>query len=181
MRPLDSEEVFSSHGRGNRLPPVSGWLRIDNLLHLHHIHWIQVIQIFLHQKCIYSTSRVCDSRNLNLSPFCNLTSTSLVKWQPSLRETYENISTSYTSELSGPMRLKYPTSMAENELLSSLTEVNDFSCILLYLELDTYSDQSNTPKGKPSVQRLWKGHRCCQSVLWRLNCVRWFIWHYLLV
>ena len=70
--------------------------------------------------------RVCDSRNLNLSPFCNLTSQSLPKWQPDINSTYGNSSTSYTSALPGPMRPRYPgqgKSGAERELLVSLTKV----------------------------------------------------------
>ena len=65
----------------------------------------------------------CDSRNLNLSPFCNLTLTSLAMWQPSILETYGNQTTSYVNQTSGPMRLKYPNSMGERELISSLAKV----------------------------------------------------------
>ena len=70
-------------------------------------------------------SRPCDSRNLNLSPFCNLTTaSSLAKWQPAINSTYRNTSTEYTSKLNGPLRLKYPKiSWAEQELLVSLTQV----------------------------------------------------------
>ena len=74
-----------------------------------------------------SPSRLCDSRNLNLSPFCNLTNGNLVKWQPSINATYGNINTSYTGGLPGPMRPKYPQSMADDELISSLAEVSDFT------------------------------------------------------
>ena len=74
-----------------------------------------------------SFSRICDSRNLNLSPFCNLRSAqSLAKWQPALKSTYENITTDYLDKLQGPMRLKYPgsgKSSEEGELLTFLTEV----------------------------------------------------------
>ena len=65
----------------------------------------------------------CDSRNLNLSPFCNLNLTSLAMWQPSILETYGNQTTSYVNQMSGPLRLKYPDSMGERELISSLTQV----------------------------------------------------------
>ena len=65
----------------------------------------------------------CDSRNLNLSPFCNLTLTSLAMWQPSILETYGNQTTSYVNQTSGPMRSKYPNSMGERELISSLAKV----------------------------------------------------------
>ena len=70
-------------------------------------------------------SRLCDSRNLNLSPFCNLTSSSLVKWQPAVNKTYAGkYDRNYISGLKGPMRLKYPPNKAQEELLSSLTKVN---------------------------------------------------------
>ena len=65
----------------------------------------------------------CDSRNLNLSPFCNLSSTSLAMWQPSVLETYGNQTTDYVNKTSGPMRKKYPNSMDDRELITSLTQV----------------------------------------------------------
>ena len=65
----------------------------------------------------------CDSRNLNLSPFCNLSSTTMAMWQPSILETYGNLTTTYVNQTSGPMRLKYPNSMGKRELITSLTEV----------------------------------------------------------
>ena len=65
--------------------------------------------------------RTCDSRNLNLSPFCNLSAQSLAKWQPEIKATYGNTTTDYTSRLEGPLRLMYPKElMAERELLASL-------------------------------------------------------------
>ena len=77
------------------------------------------------QKIFFSLSRLCDSRNLNLSPFCNLTSSSLVKWQPAVDKTYEgnNINATYISGLNGPLRPKYPPNKTQEELLSSLTQV----------------------------------------------------------
>ena len=65
----------------------------------------------------------CDSRNLNLSPFCNLSSTTMAMWQPSILETYGNLTTTNVNQTSGPMRLKYLNSMGERELITSLTEV----------------------------------------------------------
>ena len=68
--------------------------------------------------------RLCDSRNLNLSPFCNLDTKSLAMWQPSILETYESQNTSYVNQTLGPLRLKYPNAaMSERELISSLTKV----------------------------------------------------------
>ena len=65
----------------------------------------------------------CDSRNLNLSPFCKTSSTSLAMWQPSVLETYGEHKLDYLDKITGPMRRKYPNSMAERELITSLTEV----------------------------------------------------------
>ena len=65
----------------------------------------------------------CDSRNLNLSPFCNLSSTSLAMWQPVVLETYGNQTTSYVNKIQTPKRLKYPNSMGEEELITSLIKV----------------------------------------------------------
>ena len=69
------------------------------------------------------TLSTCDSRNLNLSPFCNLSSTSLAMWQPSVLETYGALTTTYINETTGPLRLNYPNSMGDRELISSLTKV----------------------------------------------------------
>ena len=72
--------------------------------------------------------RPCDSRNLNLSPFCNLaTPTNLAKWQPAISLTYGNTTTDYISHLQEPLRLKYPSN-PERELLVSLTQV--LKCLL---------------------------------------------------
>ena len=67
-------------------------------------------------------SRLCDSRNLNLSPFCNLSAPSLAKWEPTINSTYGNFTTDYTNKLLGPLRPQYPNT-PEKELLVSLTEV----------------------------------------------------------
>ena len=69
------------------------------------------------------TLSTCDSRNLNLSPFCNLSSTSLAMWQPSVLETYGNLTTTYINKTTGPLRLNYPNSMGDSELISSLAKV----------------------------------------------------------
>ena len=65
----------------------------------------------------------CDSRNLNLSPFCNTTWTSLAMWQPSVLETYGEEKPDYLGKISGPLREKYPDSMGDWELIESLTKV----------------------------------------------------------
>ena len=69
--------------------------------------------------------RICDSRNLNLSPFCYMTAKSLAKWQPVINSTYGNTEAEYIKRLQiiGPLRLKYPGQSKEEELLASLTEV----------------------------------------------------------
>ena len=82
--------------------------------------------------------------------------------------------------LPGPMRPRYPKYMADKELLSSLAEVDDLVILnYLYLHLKANLGPINTAKksisskGKSWVQRLRKGHRCCQPLLWRLNCL-WY-------
>ena len=85
------------------------------------------LRLISHIFYVYSNHKMllssCDSRNLNLSPFCNLTSTSLAMWQPSVLETYGNLKTDYIEQISGPLRLKYPNSMADEELITALTKV----------------------------------------------------------
>merc|ERR1712032_419359 len=72
-----------------------------------------------------SAFRLCDSRNLNLSPFCNLSESSLAKWRPAINSTYGEDTTNYTNGVPGPLRLKYPKiSWTEQELLVSLTQVS---------------------------------------------------------
>ena len=98
------------------------WLPSHDLLHNSHIFWIQVpIQTGQSISLTQIFPRTCDSRNLNLSPFCNLSAQSLAKWQPEINATYGNTTTDYTSKLEGPLRLMYPKElMAERELLASL-------------------------------------------------------------
>ena len=122
--------------------------------------------------------RKCDSRNLNLSPFCNLASPSmaLAKWQPAVNSTYGNTTTTYTSEVEGPMRLKYPgqgKAAPEGELLTSLTEVvlypNPSISLIMFSALITDLKKG----GEPVLQCVRKGHCCCKHLLWKLNCL-WF-------
>ena len=44
-------------------------------------------------------------------------------WQPNILETYGNQTTSYVNQTSGPLRWKYPNSIGERELITSLTQV----------------------------------------------------------
>ena len=45
-------------------------------------------------------------------------------WQPSVLETYgEQEKLDYLDKITGPMRKKYPNSMVEREIITSLTEV----------------------------------------------------------
>ena len=109
----------------------------------------------------------CDSRNLNLSPFCNLTSTSLAMWQASVLETYGNQTTSYIEGISGPMRANFPNSMEERELITALVKV-DFLHLLWTSKL----------LGGDVLQRLWEGYRHCKHLFWRANSIRWVRIHY---
>ena len=74
-------------------------------------------------------SRQCDSRNLNLSPFCTLkVAGKLSKWAPAVTSTYGNTSTHYIRGLSEPWRLEYPTEkMKADEILTHLSKVNNHS------------------------------------------------------
>ena len=49
--------------------------------------------------------------------------TKMAMWQPSVLETYGNQTTTYINKTSGPRRLKYPNSMADEELITALTKV----------------------------------------------------------
>ena len=44
-------------------------------------------------------------------------------WQPSILETYGNQTAAYVKQISGPLRSKYPDSMDEEELITSLVKV----------------------------------------------------------
>ena len=90
-----------------------------------------------HTKVTFSFSS-CDSRNLNLSPFCDTSSTSLALWQPSVLETYgEEGKLDYLDKITGPMRKKYPNSMGDRELITSLTEVR-----IQYLSINSWHIRS---------------------------------------
>ena len=124
LRPLDCQGLHCLHGRGHQ-----GLLTMQIGLSTHHLlqHcYLLSIQVLQALNCALSKkeSRLCDSRNLNLSPFCNLSASSLAKWQPAINSTYGNTTTNYTNRVPGPLRLKYPKiSWEEQELLVSLTEV----------------------------------------------------------
>ena len=126
MRPLDSPRIWESDDAGPKqqhkaLSPLPSWLQPHCLLILNQLCRIQVNL----QKAKYSLPRPCDSRNLNLSPFCGLDSSSApLKLQPTLKAAYGSIDTSYVQDLPSPMRKEYPLeSMASNEILSVLAKV----------------------------------------------------------
>ena len=101
-------------------------LRPHHLLTYRHLNQIQALIIKLSTRffrLIRSIHSSCDSRNLNLSPLCNLSLTSLAMWQPSVLETYGDQTTSYVDRISGPMRLNFPNRMEQRELITSLTKV----------------------------------------------------------
>ena len=106
-----------------QLQPMSLWLWSHHVSHHSHLIWAQVPQQSSLRLSLSFILRSCDSRNLNLSPFCNTSATSLVMWQTNVEETYGKATASYVSGISGPMRLKYPRATAEKELIHSLTKV----------------------------------------------------------
>ena len=71
----------------------------------------------------------CDSRNLNLSPLCGVSSTtSPLKLQPIVEATYKDYDAGnqrHIEELISPMRKEYPSqSMISNEIIPALTQVH---------------------------------------------------------
>ena len=125
---------------------------------------------------------VCDSRNLNLSPFCNLTSYSqMAKWQPAINSTYGSAMADYTRKLQGPLRLKYPgqgKAGADRELLTSLKQV----LIPNPSQIDQEAEFNMIDfTGEPILQRLRKGYCCGEHILWRSNCVWWGFCKFILI
>ena len=126
--PLDSPRIWGSNGIGPKpkhraLFPLPSRLQPHCLLNFNHICRVQV----WNQVCKpnSSLSRRCDSRNLNLSPFCGLDSSSApLKLKPTVEAAYGSIDTDYVQDLQSPMRQEYPLkSMASNEILTSLVQV----------------------------------------------------------
>ena len=68
--------------------------------------------------------RSCDSRNLNLSPFCEpSTRNLLVRWKEDLQTEYGPVVPDYVRSLQSPMRRRYPTTqMQKQELLTHLSK-----------------------------------------------------------
>ena len=78
-------------------------------------------------------------------------------WQPSVLETYGNLTTTYLNKTKGPLRPNYPNTMGDRELISSLTKVGWSS-----------TSQIRTKSfitGPRVLQRLRKGHRHCEHLL----------------
>ena len=155
MRPMDFKGL---HGRDaeslHEMPSLPLGLQPHHLFANSHLCRVQVkskqqLWVNMHKTTQlhmnnFNSDKIlspCDSRNLNLSPFCNLTLTSLAMWQPSILETYGNQTTSYVNQTSGPMRSKYPNSMGERELISSLTKVILLLYQASYLISLCYQDQ----------------------------------------
>ena len=73
--------------------------------------------------------RPCDSRNINLTPFCNLSSTEDPRmWGKDILDTYSGLTTlDHIKSISSSLRMKYPTKdLKSSELVSSLTQVSIF-------------------------------------------------------
>ena len=96
--------------------------------------------------------RKCDSRNLNLAPFCNLTSETdsnkLHRWLPGVLSQYTEPYPDYLNR-STHKRKTYPGEMVDGELLEALT-INDstydaFADDIAVLNL-YYGDQEFTGK-----------------------------------
>ena len=68
--------------------------------------------------------RGCDSRNLNLSPFCDLKERkTLQEWAENVSKDYKGKQPEYIAKLKGAKRPFYATDkMKEQEIISSLTK-----------------------------------------------------------
>ena len=126
MRPLDSPKIWGTDDSGPKqwhktLSTLPSWLQPHCLLILNQLCRIQVNL----QKAKSSLPRRCDSRNLNLSPFCGLDSSSApLKLQPTVKAAYGSVHASYIQDKTSPMRKEYPIEyMASNEILSILAKV----------------------------------------------------------
>ena len=117
------DEFISDCNHITYLPRVTSAEFRSNSAEEKYVALIVIVNILQISFSNFSKPSSCDSRNLNLSPFCNLTSTSLAMWQPSVLETYGNLTTTYINKTTGPLRPKYPGSMGDRELISSLTKV----------------------------------------------------------
>merc|ERR1711974_371908 len=79
---------------------------------------------------------------------------SLVKWKPTIDKTYGDINKDYVGRLPGPLRPRYPQSMGDAELLSSLTEGNpkynayekDIAVVNIYFGDSTVFEYERAPK-----------------------------------
>ena len=124
--PLNGQYPLSSFLTGSLIHSPFHWRGHTGIIF--HIYLCYTVHNCLQALSTFSS---CDSRNLNLSPFCNTSSTSLAMWQPSVLETYgDQKNLSYLDELTGPMRQKYPNSMADRELITSLPKVT-IQCLLM--------------------------------------------------
>ena len=73
--------------------------------------------------------RGCDSRNLNLSPFCDLKERkTLQEWAENVSKDYKGKQPEYIAKLKGAKRPFYATDkMKEQEIISSLTKTVSYS------------------------------------------------------
>ena len=129
MRPLEGSRLWRPFGkflwgRKQPVPALPAWLSARSL---HFIVNFVAIQVFSFRR-ILTICRRCDSRNMNLSPFCTLNANSMLpKWQDAVNQTYGSSRNGleYISGLPSPIRKEYKKQiMQEREILSSLSEVN---------------------------------------------------------
>ena len=169
MWPLDSPWIWgwddeSSKQQHKALSTLPPWLQRYHLCIINHLCRIQVLisTVYLENNPS-SLLRRCDSRNLNLSPFCGVDSSSTpLKLQPTLEESYGSKSVGYVQDLPSPMRKEYPLqSMASDEILSPLAKVWP----------SFFNWKSGYFSGWPWVQRIWERHCRCQPFLSWLNSV----------
>ena len=163
MRPMDSSWLHNSHGGAHRLPPLPCRLWTDHLLDLHHLKQVQVINILIYVYCTWKYPGCVTQEIWTWAP--SATWPAPLWWngcQPSTQPTATSTPPTPEGCLDPRDQDTHQPWLRKNYfLLFQRWMISFHNC----------ENQNFLSKGKPQVQRLWQGHCCVQSLLWRLNCV----------
>ena len=149
------------------LPP---WLRGDKLLNVAKLCTIQVYLDFVFILFLICLFRGCDSRNINLSLFCDLKERkTLQEWAENFSKEYKGKKTEYIANLKYAKRPFYATDkMKDQEIISSLTKTVSYfpyECLQLHINVKLWLLGSR-------IQCFWKGFSGCEHFLWH-PCSQW--------
>ena len=87
-------------------------------------------------------------------------------WQPSVLETYGNLTTTYINKTTGTLRSKYPGSMGDRELISSLTKVGWPNIAQTKPHFTIRTKQTTTPTRR--ISPLWTSS--LENQLYLVSC-----------